>query len=296
MGDARSADVVAVFGPTGSGKTAVAEAVADALGTEVVSADALQVYRGLPILTNQPRRPTRLVAIRDLDEEMSVGEYAVLAHAALDGLIAATGRAVLAGGTGLYFRAALCDLRIPPAGDRGARRRLEAEYDAAPRATYQRLRALDPAAASTVHPNDRRRVVRALELAELGSSLAPEHDRLWSSEMRLPSLVVGLELPRDRLEERIRERTRSMFERGVEAEIARALRGRISRTASRALGLREIAELPRESAFSAIVSRTLRYAAYQRKWMRRIPGIVLLDADRPVEEVSRAIVDLAGAR
>lgn len=293
---ARSPEVVALFGPTGAGKSAVAESVADALGTEVVSADALQVYRGLPILTNQPRRATRLVAIRDLAEEMSVGEYAGLAHAALDALVAANGRAVLAGGTGLYLRAALCDLHVPPVVGRATRRRLEEEYDAAPMESYARLRAVDPAAASRVHPNDRRRVVRALELAEVGSSLAPERDRLWSTEMRRPSLVIGLELPRDRLEERIRERTRSMFERGVEAEVARALRGPISRTASRALGLRELAELPREAAFEAIVARTLRYAAYQRKWLRRIPGVVILDADRPTEEVSREVLHLAGAR
>jgi tRNA dimethylallyltransferase len=161
---------------------------------------------------------------------------------------------------------------------------------------YERLRALDPVAASRVHPNDRRRVVRALELATVGRSLAPERDRLWSAETRRPTLLVGLELPRSRLEERIRKRTRAMFERGVEAEVARALRSRISRTAASALGLRELAELPAEAAFEAIVTRTLRYASYQRKWMRRIPGIVLLDADRPAGEVSREIVDLAGAR
>jgi tRNA dimethylallyltransferase len=292
----RTPEVVALFGPTGSGKTAIAESVADALGTEVVSADALQVYRGLPILTNQPHRPTHLVAIRDLADEMSVGEYAELAHAAIDALVAATGRAVLAGGTGLYLRAALCDLHVPPAVDRDLRVRLEQEYDTEPLGMYERLRALDPVAASRVHPNDRRRVVRALELATVGRSLAPERDRLWSAETRRPTLLVGLELPRSRLEERIRKRTRAMFERGVEAEVARALRSRISRTAASALGLRELAELPAEAAFEAIVTRTLRYASYQRKWMRRIPGIVLLDADRPAGEVSREIVDLAGAR
>ena len=113
-------EVIAIFGPTASGKTAVAEAVAGALGTEVVSADAMQVYRGLPILTNQPERPTRLVGIRSLDEEMSLGAFAVLAHEAIDELVAENGTAVVAGGTGLYLRAALADLDVPPA-EYGAR-------------------------------------------------------------------------------------------------------------------------------------------------------------------------------
>src|SRR5918999_5130911 len=88
-------EVIAVFGPTASGKSDVAEALADRLGTEVVSADALQVYRGLRILTNQSARPTRLVAIRELDEDMSVGEFAELAHATIDELVAASGNAVV---------------------------------------------------------------------------------------------------------------------------------------------------------------------------------------------------------
>ena len=119
-------DVVAVFGATASGKSAVAEALAERVATEVVSADALQVYRELPILTNQPLRPTRLVAIRSVEETMSVGEYATLAHAAIDELVAANGSAVVAGGTGLYMRAALGELRIPPPAPAGVRERWEA--------------------------------------------------------------------------------------------------------------------------------------------------------------------------
>ena len=114
MSSAR-AEVVAVFGPTASGKSAVAEAVAERLGTAVVSADAMQVYRGLPILTNQPSTPTRLVGIRALGEEMSVGAFAELAHGEIDALVRDRGAAVVCGGTGLYLRAALADLDVPPA-------------------------------------------------------------------------------------------------------------------------------------------------------------------------------------
>ena len=187
--------VVAIFGPTASGKTAVSELVADELGSEVVSADALQVYRGLPILTNQPARPTRLVAIRDLSHEFSVGEYAELAHNAIDELVEATGVAVVAGGTGLYLRAAIVDLELPPPAANGARARWEKLYDDSPDIAVARLAELDPAAASIVHRNDRRRIVRALELAELGDSLVPRRDRLWSVEVRRPTLIVGLDLP-----------------------------------------------------------------------------------------------------
>lgn len=289
-------EVVAVFGPTGSGKTAVSETVATELGTEIVSADALQVYRGLPILTNQPERPTRLVAIRDLCDEFSVGEYAALAHQEIDELVATNGVAVVAGGTGLYLRAALVDLDLPPAATNGARAQWEALYDTSPESAFARLGALDPAAAARVHPNDRRRVVRALELAEHGASLVPALDRLWSTEMRLPTLVVGLELPRASLERRIRERSDEMLARGVVEEARRALERPISKTAAKALGLREVAELPSEQAREFLVTRTARYAAYQRKWMRRIPAIVMIDGDRPSEEVARDVVRLVRAR
>jgi tRNA dimethylallyltransferase len=289
-------EVVAVFGPTASGKSGVAEALAAGLGTEVVSADALQVYRGLPILTNQPNRPTRLVAIRDLSEEMSVGEYAGLAHAAIDELVGVHGSAVVAGGTGLYLRAALVDLRVPPAPAPGARRRWESAYDADAERAFERLAELDPAAAAVVHRNDRRRVVRALELAEAGASLVAPDDRLWSGGTRRPTLVVGLDVAEDVLARRIEARAREMFDRGVVEEAQRALAGPVSRTAEKALGLRELAELPREDAFERIVARTRQYAAYQRKWMRRMAGIVMIEADRPSDEVASAILEVARAR
>src|SRR5262245_53129348 len=140
--------VVAVFGPTASGKTAVASELAGRTGTEVVSADALQVYVGIPILTNQTSQEVvRLTAFRDLSEEMSVGEYAALAHEAIDDLVETRGRAVVAGGTGLYLRAALADLAIPPAVEPETRAALELRYDQGPAAAYHRLAQLDPSAA-----------------------------------------------------------------------------------------------------------------------------------------------------
>jgi tRNA dimethylallyltransferase len=289
-------EVIAVFGPTASGKSAVAEELADRLHTEVVSADALQVYRELPILTNQPDRPTRLVAIRGIDERMSAGEYASLAHAAVDELVTTMGCAVVAGGTGLYLRAALADLRVPPPAPADVRDRWERAYDEDAAGAYDELSRRDPAAAALVHPHDRKRVVRALELASSGSSLVPDRDRLWSCEHRRPTLVVGLEVPAQELERRIRVRTRAMFDAGVVDEVRAALSGPVSVTAEKALGLREIVGLPPGDAFERVVVRTRRYAAYQRKWMRRIPQLVPIDATGCAPEVADAILEVARAR
>jgi len=283
-------EVVAIFGPTASGKSAVAEALADRLGTEIVSADAMQVYRGLPILTNQPARPTRLVGIRALGEEMSVGAYATAAHREIDELVGRHGVAVVAGGTGLYLRAALADLAVPPRADPATRARVDAEAVESPGAAHQRLERLDPSAAAAVHPNDRRRLVRALELAEAGHSLVEGQDRLWGGATRRPTFIAGLELAPGVLKERIRRRTEEMFASGVIDEVRAALAGPVSHTAEKALGLREIAELDAAEALERIVVRTRRYAAYQRKWMRRIPGIVIVDAARSADVIAEELL------
>ena len=289
--------VIAIFGPTASGKSAVAEAVAERIPAELVSADSMQVYRGLPILTNQSDYPTRLVGIWELDHESTVGEYQALAHAAIDEVLAAGRTPVVVGGTGLYLRAALAELALPPAVSPVARERVERLYDrvGAERA-HELLAKRDPAAAAAIHANDRRRVVRALELVETGSSLRPREDRLWAGETRHPTLIVGLTLEREELRRRIQERTRAMFERGVEEEVRGALAGPISETARHIHGLREIAELPRDEAIEAIVTRGRRYAVYQLRWLRRIPGIVSLPADRPPGELADAILEMARSR
>jgi tRNA dimethylallyltransferase len=290
--------VLALFGPTASGKTAVAEALADRLPAEIVSADSMQLYRGLPILTAQPERPTRLVAIWELDHEASVGEYERLAHAAIDEILAAGRTPIVVGGTGLYLRAALADLDLPPAPEPGARERWERLYDeeGAQRA-HDLLSERDAEAAAAVHPHDRRRVVRALELAEAGSSLHSGRDRLWAEDTRHPTLIFGLDVPKQELDRRIEARAREMFARGVRAEAERALAGPVSDTARYAHGLADLAEHEDDdAAFEALVARTRRYASYQRKWMRRIPGLVSLTADRPPGEIADAILEVARAR
>jgi tRNA dimethylallyltransferase len=282
--------VLAIFGPTASGKSAVAEAVARRVPADLISADSAQLYRGLPILTNQS--PAALVGIWDLDHEASVGEYQLLAHEAIDTALAAGRTPVVVGGTGLYFRAALADLGVPPAPDPATREHWERVYDReGPEAAHALLADRDAEAAAAVHPNDRRRVVRALELTGAGHSL--RGDRLWGPDTRHPTLVVGLDVPAEELAARITDRTRAMFEAGVEDEVRRALEGPLSSTARKIMGLREIAELPRGEAEAELVTRTRRVSAYQRKWMRRIPGLVTVTATRSPDEVADEILALA---
>ena len=288
--------VVALYGPTASGKTAIAEALAERLDGEIVSADSAALYAGIPVLTAAPSYPARLVGIIPLDREVSVGEYGALAHEAIDEILAAGRTPVVAGGTGLYLRAALVELDLPPAPEPGARERWSGVYDelGADRA-HKLLAGHDPTAAARIHPNDRRRVVRALELVEVGASLAPVQDRLWGGDFRHPTLLVGLDLPLERLDERIENRVRAMLDHGAAREARAAWAGELSATARKVLGLEELATLPEDDAAEAIVAATRRLARYQRKWLRRLPVVATLDADRPAERVVDEIVAMAGA-
>jgi tRNA dimethylallyltransferase len=289
--------VIGLFGPTASGKSDVAAAVTGLIPAEVVSADAMQVYDGVPILTNRSPHAERLVGIWPLSHVASVGEYAPLAHAEIDEILADGRTPLVVGGTGLYFRAALAELELPPAPAPGARERWERLYDEdGAAAAHARLAELDATAAARVHRNDRRRVVRALELAEAGQSLVPLADALFGGAWRHPTLLVGLDVPKPELERRIEERTRRMFDAGVEDEVRNALQAEPSATARKIIGLEEVATLPREEAIESLIVRTRRYAAYQRKWLRRLEGLVMVAADRPPEETAAEIVALARTR
>jgi tRNA dimethylallyltransferase len=282
--------VVGIFGPTASGKTAVAEAIAARIPAEVVSADSMQVYRGLPILTNQS--PGRLVGIWPLDRQGTVGEFQRLAHEAIDEILAAERTPVVVGGSGLWFQAALTDVALPADVPAGARARWERLYDRRGAATaHAVLERRDARAAARVHANDRKRVVRALELWQAGGTLVPEQPRLWTAATRSPTLVVGLDVPPDVLTDRIRARAASMFEQGVEEEVRAA-----GDVAPQVLGLDAVRTLPRTGALAELERATTRFAAYQRKWMRRIPGIVMIDADRPAEDLADEILEMARAR
>ena len=239
----------------------------------------MQVYRGLPILTNQSAHPARLVGIWPLDHEASVGEYAA-ARARGDRRDprrredADRRRRHRASTSAPRSRSSSCRRRPPRASASAG----SGVYDEeAPAAAHARLAERDPAAAAAVHPNDRRRVVRALELAEAGASLAPgDATASGTGETRHPTAPRRPRRPEDELERRIEARTRAMFDAGRRGGgAARARGGRSRRPRARRSASTRSRRSPREEAIEAIVSRTRRYAAYQRKWMRRIPGLVM---------------------
>jgi tRNA dimethylallyltransferase len=285
--------VVAIFGPTATGKSAVALELAERIGGEIVSCDAMQLYRGLPILTNQPaaaelaRVPHHLVGVWGMDHAGSVAEYAALAHAAVDDALARGRTPIVCGGSGLYLRAALADMPLPPRVPAAERARVERLYDRdGADAAYAQLVAADPAAAAAVHQNDRRRVVRALELHAAGASLAPEHDRLWALDRRHRTTIAGLDLPARLVADRIARRTHEMFEHGVGDEVRAARRASaFSLAAERIHGLQDVTDLlagriDRAEAERRLIVRTRRYAKRQRTWMRRLPGLRVVAGDR----------------
>jgi tRNA dimethylallyltransferase len=284
--------LVALFGPTASGKTAVAGVLRAREGFEIVSADSAALYAGLPVLTAAPDYPAQLVGVVPPTEEVSVGRYQELAHAAIDD----ASKPLLVGGTGLYFRAAIgpLALRPPPEPERRAYWRAEVERLGSERA-HALLQERDEAAAVRVHPNDTKRLVRALELADAGSSLAPDGDSLWSADLRIPTGVFALDVPLDELDRRIEQRTRRMAEAGAAEEARRAWGQPLSETARKVLGLEEFATLPEAEAIESVTLATRRLARYQRKWLRRLPGVVTLDGARPPEELADEIVALGRA-
>jgi tRNA dimethylallyltransferase len=288
--------ILALYGPTAAGKSAVAAELARRLDGEVVSADSAALYQTLALLSAAPPPPVRLVGVYAPSERVSVAGYQRLAHAALDEILAGGRVPIVAGGTGLYLRAALAAFAFPPPPPPGVRERLGRLYDElGPAAAHAVLAARDPAAAARVHANDRRRVVRGLELAAQGASLAPAADSLWAERTRHPTLLIGLDLPDEQLERRIRARLEQMVAAGVVAEARAAWARPLSETARRVVGLEQFATRPLSEALEATRVATLRLARYQRKWLRRLTVAARLDADRPPGEIADEIVALAGA-
>ena len=242
--------MIAIFGPTGVGKTAVAIEIAERLRERgedpvAISADALQVYEGLEVLTGaatpeeQERLEHRLLSFVPITESFSAGQFAALAHAEIDAALAEGRRPIVVGGTGLYLQAALTDLELRPPPPPGVRERIVAELDErGPAALHAELAERAPAAAAAVEPNDRTRIIRALELLEMGEEPAPmgEGSRLWTAELRTPTLLCGLTMERERLYERIDARVDAMVAAGRGGGGAPG--GRRGRVAHRAQGAR----------------------------------------------------------
>jgi tRNA dimethylallyltransferase len=222
-----------------------------------------------------------------------VGEYQRWAQTAIDEAVESRRTALVVGGTGLYFRAALSSLELPAPPEPSRRAHWQQHYDEhGAAASHALLAERDPAAAGRVHANDRKRVIRALELAEAGSSLAPSVDTLWTAAMRRPTALFALELPLDELDRRIDARTTAMADAGASVEAKAAWAGPLSETARKVLGLEQFATLARAEAVAEVARATKRLARYQRKWMRNLHGAVRLDANRPAEEIADDIIAL----
>jgi tRNA dimethylallyltransferase len=276
--------LVALFGPTGVGKTEVAVALAERLRAEgedpvAVSADALQLYAGLEILTgaaspaDRARLEHRLLGVFPVTARATAGEYARRAHAEIDGLLAAGRRPIVVGGTGLYLRAALAELDLRPPPEPGARARYRARLatEGAP-ALHAELAARDAAAAAAVAPTDAQRVVRALELLDAGAE-PPGGPQLWTTETRHPTLLVALTMERDALYRRIDDRVLAMVEAGALEEVRRADAAGASPSARQALGFEELLR----GDVAAMQQRTRRYAKRQLTWLRKLPGALTID-------------------
>jgi tRNA dimethylallyltransferase len=283
---------VGLIGPTALGKTEIALCLAERLGGEIVSADSMQVYAGLPLLTNQPspaqlaRVPHHLVAVVSPTREFSVAEYALLAHAALDDVRHRERRAILEGGSGLYVRAALGGLSFGTPPDQELRRELEAEAATDAKQLATRLRSLDRETARRVDLANSRRLVRALEIVlTQGAPLsAAQRNGLWGGNTRYPHVLFALEAEREELRRRSEERVDLMLASGLVDEVRPLWQaGGLSRTLAQAIGLREVGAYldgasSLDEAVAAMKTRTRRYVTRQLTWMRKLPDAVRIAA------------------
>ena len=297
--------VVCVVGPTASGKSALAELVATRLGSSVVSVDAMQVYRGMDVGTAKTpvaerRRPLLMVDVVDPDEDYSVQRFQTDARACVDALLAEGLTPVLCGGTGLYLNAVIDEMAFP-AGEKdgGVRERYEriaAEQGA--EALHALLAERDPESAALIHPNNVRRVVRALEMSDEGVSYARHHEGLHERATHYPARIWGLSWPREDLYARIDARVDQMVEAGLVEEV-RALAGRgltTDVTAGQAIGYKEMLDalsgrVELREGVELVKRRTRRYAKRQLSWFRHDGRVRWLEmCEMSLEEACERIV------
>ncbi len=299
-------DVIALFGPTGVGKTDVAISLAERLreigeAPVAVSADALQVYSGLETLTGaagaaeRAQLEHRLLSFLPVDATFSAGQYAELAHAEIDELLASGRRPIVVGGTGLYLRAALTELSLRPAPAEGVRERWIAELEArGPAALHAVLAQRAPWAAASIEPTDRQRIVRALELLDGGELEPPTGEsELWTADTRRSTLLIGLVMERELLYRQIGERVDRMLADRVQDEVRRAQAAGASATARKALGFDELLS----GDVDGMKRRTRNYARRQLTWMRKLAGVTVIDrTDRTADDVAGEVQERWQAR
>ncbi|MGA7436046.1 MAG: tRNA (adenosine(37)-N6)-dimethylallyltransferase MiaA [Solirubrobacterales bacterium] len=291
--------LVAVFGPTGIGKTGTAIELAALLRERgedpvAINCDAIQVYEGLETISGaasaeeQRQLEHRLLGFVPLSDEFSAGKYADRAHAEIDGLLAEGRRPILVGGTGLYLRAALAEIAFRPAVPEALRQEVERELEAEGAAALHA--SLPVEFQEAIHPNDRKRIARTVELIRDGQTPARNHQGggdLWTASLRKPSLLFGLAEEDDVLVTKIDRRIDAMAAAGAAAEVERADQGGASRTARAAIGFTEF--LTGDLERLKLLHR--RYGRRQMTWMRRMEGIRMIERrSRPDRQVAAEIL------
>ena len=293
--------VVALFGPTGVGKTGVAIELGDLLrscgaAVTAINCDSMQVYSGLEVISGAPteaerrRLEHRLVSHVPIDSSYSAAAYARDAHGEIDRVLGAGSWPLVVGGTGLYLRAALSDLELLPDIPEAIRTELEEEMEQeGPESMHEGLSA---ELRDTVHPNDRKRILRYLGLERIGVKPHPDTargGRLWSSSLRHPTMLLGLVEERDEHERRIASRVQAMAEAGAIEEAAEAARSSISDTAAKAIGFREFLDGDLES----VTRRQVALVRRQLTWMNRMEGVTRIERKGRVDrEIAEEILGL----
>lgn len=288
-----SKPIIVVAGPTASGKSALAQDIAQTLGGEVISADSMQVYKGMDIGTGKLEQASRRVAHWGLDlvdpgTPYSVAQYQGYARAAAADIDVRGKRVVLCGGTGFYIRGVIDGYDYPKGEQVG--NPVRDKYHAllakiGPDALWERLREEDPASAAVIHPNNAKRVIRAFELLEEGQSYAYQKERLKDIPQVIPAVYLALDMPREALYARIDARVDAMFAQGLVEEVQGLVDAgfRDAVTAPQAIGYKEVVEaldgkISLEAAKDAIKQATRRYAKRQLSWLRSDARVIWLDA------------------
>lgn len=298
--------VLSISGPTASGKSALADEVALRLNTDVISVDAMQVYRGMDIGTAKTpvadrRVPLQMIDVADPDEPYSVALFQRYARKLIDDRLASGHIPILCGGTGLYIQAVLEEMRFPQGevdDERRTRYNALAEQLGAD-GLYSLLEQRDPRSAAAIHPNNVRRVVRALEMADEGVSYADQRAGFAHPSEHYPSLRFALTMDRSRLYRRIDARVDLMIEAGLVDEVSRLLDQGMgdALTSRQAIGYKEVIDalegrLTIDEAVELIKLRSRRYAKRQLSWCRRDPKIQWIDMDAlSIEQAAGFIIE-----
>lgn len=286
--------IVLIIGPTAVGKTALSLSIAQQFNGEIISGDSMQVYRGMDIgtakatLKERSIVPHHLIDILDPSEPFSVQQFQKLARLEIDQITSRGNMPIVAGGTGLYVEALVYEYQMPNVTEDPVYRQKWWQYaeDNGAVALHQELERVDPSSAKRIHPNDTKRIIRAMEVTE--QTGIPFSELTKKGESRYDALWLGLTMPRDQLYERINQRVDLMMEEGLLDEVKRLREAgyHLPLTSIQAIGYKEIyqyleGELSLEAAIDRIKKGTRNYAKRQLSWFRRMPNIHWFDVTDP---------------